>query len=55
MREAVIQKTPIVLVLGQKEVDDKLISYRRRGSQDTTTVSYDEFIDLLKQEIKEHK
>ena len=55
MREAVIQKTPIVLVLGQKEVDDKLISYRRRGSQDTTTVSYDEFIDLLKKEIKEHK
>ncbi len=55
MREAVIQKTPIVLVLGQKEVDEKLVSYRRRGSQDTTTVSYDEFIDLLKKEIKEHK
>ena len=55
MREAVIQKTPIVLVLGQKEVDEKLVSYRRRGSQDTTTVSYEEFIDLLKKEIKEHK
>jgi len=55
MREAVMKKTPIVLVLGQKEVDDKLISYRRRGSQDTTTVSYEEFIDLLKKEIKEHK
>ena len=55
MREAVIEKVPFVLVLGQKEVDDKLISYRRRGSQDTTTVSYDEFIDLLKKEIKEHK
>ena len=55
MREAVIQKTPIVLVLGQKEVDEKLISYRRRGSQETVTVSYEEFIDLLKKEIKEHK
>ena len=55
MREAVIEKVPFVLVLGQKEVDEKLISYRRRGSQDTTTVSYEEFIDLLKQEIKEHK
>ena len=55
MREAVIEKVPFVLVLGQKEVDDKLVSYRRRGSQDTTTVSYDEFIDLLKKEIKEHK
>ena len=55
MREAVIQKTPIVLVLGQKEVDEKLVSYRRRCSQETITVSYEEFIDLLKQEIKEHK
>ena len=55
MREAVMQKIPFVLVLGQKEVDEKLISYRRRGSQDTTTVSYEEFIDLLKKEIKEHK
>ena len=55
MREAVMQKVPIVLVLGQKEVDEKLISYRRRGSQDTTTVTYEEFIDLLKNEIKEHK
>ena len=55
MREAVMQKVPFILVLGQKEVDDKLISYRRRGSQDTITVSYDEFIDLLKKEIKEHK
>ena len=55
MREAQMKKIPIVLVLGQKEVDDKLISYRRHGSQDTTTVSYEEFIDLLKKEIKEHK
>ena len=55
MREAQMKKIPIVLVLGQKEVDDKLISYRRHGSQETITVSYEEFIDLLKQEIKEHK
>ncbi len=55
MREAVMQKIPLVLVLGQKEVDDKLISYRRRGSQETTTVSYDEFISMIKENIKEHK
>ena len=55
MREAVMKKIPLVLVLGQKEVDEKLVSFRRRGSQDTTTVTYDEFIDLLKKEIKEHK
>ena len=55
MREAVIKKTPIVLVLGQKEVDEKLISYRLRGSQETTTVSYDEFIKFVKESIKERK
>jgi len=55
MREAVMQKTPIVLVLGQKEVDEKLISYRLRGSQETTTVSYEEFINMVKENIKEHK
>ena len=55
MREAVISKTPIVLVLGQKEVDDKLISYRLRGSQETTTVSYDEFVKFVKESIKEYK
>jgi len=55
MREAVISKTPIVLVLGQKEVDENLISYRRRGSQETITVTYQEFVDMVKKEIKEHK
>jgi len=55
MREAVMKKTPIVLVLGQKEVDEKLISYRLRGSQETTTVSYDEFVNMVKENIKEHK
>ena len=55
MREAVMKKTPIVLVLGQKEVDEKLISYRLRGSQETTTVSYEEFINMVKENIKEHK
>ena len=55
MREAVMKKTPIILVLGQKEVDEKLISYRLRGSQETTTVSYEEFVDMVKNNVKEHK
>ena len=55
MREAVMKKIPLILVLGQKEVDERLISYRRRGLQETTTVSIDEFINLVNNEIKEHK
>ncbi len=52
MRESVINKYPYTLVLGQKEVDDNLISYRHIGSEETITISRLEFIDKLKEEIK---
>ena len=55
MREAVMKKTPYQLILGQKEVDDKTISYRKYGSEETTTVSLDEFISMLKEDIKNKK
>ena len=55
MREAVLKKIPYMIVLGQKEVDNKTISYRRAGSEETTTVSYDEFIELLNSDIKNKK
>ena len=55
MREAQVKKIPYILVLGQKEVDDKLISFRRHGEQETITLSKDEFIKLLKEEIKNKK
>ena len=55
IREAVMKKTPYLLILGQKEVDDKTISYRKYGSEETTTVSLDEFISMLKQDIKDKK
>ena len=52
MREAVLKKIPYMLVLGQKEVDNKNISYRRAGSEETTTVSLEEFLDLLQSDIQ---
>ena len=52
MRESVINKNPFTLIIGQKEVDNKTISYRRYGSEETQTVSKDEFIHLLKEEIE---
>ena len=54
MREAVVKKIPIVLVLGQKEVDSNTISYRLRGKEETITVSYDDFILMVRNSIKEH-
>ena len=54
MREAVISKTPITIIVGQKEVDDKTVSYRLYGSEETKTVSYEEFIDYLNNRISNH-
>ena len=55
MREAQVKKIPIIIILGQKETDEKTISFRRHGEQETTTVSYDEFVSLMDKQIKEKK
>ena len=52
MRESVMRKIPYTLVLGQKELDNQEISYRKYGSEETTTVKKEEFIDLIKKEIE---
>ena len=51
MRESVIKKNPFTLILGQKEVDNKELSYRRYGSEETITVSKEEFLELIKKVI----
>ena len=52
LRESVVNKTPITVILGQSEVDNNTISYRLYGSEDTTTTSIDEFINFLNDKIK---
>ena len=51
MRESVIKKIPYSIILGQKEVDNKNISYRVHGSEETVTVSVEEFVNLIKNKI----
>lgn len=51
LREAVLQKIRYTLVLGDKERDDNTVTYRLFGSQDTTTVSKEEFVKLILNEI----
>ena len=51
MREAQTKKIPYILVLGDKERDDNLISYRLHGEQKTTTVTKEDFISMLIDEI----
>ena len=52
MRESVMNKIPFALVLGDKERDQGLISYRRYGSNETITVSKEDFLSLIEEEIK---
>ena len=55
IREAVMKKIPIILVLGQKEVDDKTISYRCYGSEETHTLSKNDFLSYLEEKIANKK
>ena len=52
LREAVMKKVPYMLIIGQKEVDNKQVSFRRCGSEETITMSMDEFSALLKDEVE---
>lgn len=51
MRESQTRKTPLTLILGDKERDENTISFRKFGSKDTTTVTKEEFIKMVKEDI----
>ena len=55
MRESQTKKIPITLILGDKERDESLVSYRRHGSNKTYSVQKDAFKDLLLNEIRSKK
>lgn len=48
MRESQVAKIPYTLILGDKEKEEGLVSYREFGSRDTTTVSFEELVNILK-------
>ena len=51
----VIPGDPGTLILGDKERDESLVSYRRHGSLKTYSVQKDTFKDLLLNEIRSKK
>ena len=55
MRESVMKKIPVTVILGQKEVDENLISYREFGSEETTTVTKEEFLKYIEKRMEEKK
>ena len=44
MRESQAKKIPLTIIVGDKEMNDNLVSYRRFGETETTTLSKDEFV-----------
>ena len=55
LRESQIKKIPYTLILGDNEKDNKQISYRLYSEKETTTVSQEEFVKHLKDEIENKK
>ncbi len=55
MREAQMKKIPFSIVLGDNEVANDLVTYRRYGSREQITVTRNEFIELLAKEVAEKR
>ena len=52
IRQSNIMKNPYTLIIGDNERNNNLVSYRKYGSEETYSMSIDEFINLIKSEIK---
>ena len=55
MRESQTKKNPITLILGDKEVENNTISYRKFGSAETYTLPKSDFYELVKETIDARK
>ena len=53
IREAELSRVPYMLVVGEKEVAENKLSIRRQGKGDTGSLTLEEFIANIKQEIFE--
>lgn len=55
MRESVIKKKNYAVIIGNKELENNTVSFRKCGSEETTTLSIEEFITKILDEIKTRK
>lgn len=52
IREAVLQKIPYLLVIGEKEFVSKRVSVRKRGGNKVEVMKLSDFYEVLREEIK---
>ena len=52
IREATLSKTPYMLVLGDRDIENQTVSVRHRSGEDLGAMTYAEFEALLAEEVK---
>lgn len=52
IRQSNVMKNPYTLIIGDNERDNNLISFRKYGSEETMSMSIEEFISFMKKEIR---
>ena len=52
MRNSQMRKIPYTLVIGDNEVANRTVTYRKYGEKEQITVPFEEFVKLLKEDIK---
>ena len=55
MRESLSHKIPYTVIIGEKEMEDKTVSYRLMGHKETETLSLKEFEKKLLKQIEERR
>jgi threonyl-tRNA synthetase len=52
IREAQTKKIPYQLVIGDQEVENDVLTYRRYGEKEQYQVKTDDFVKMIQEEIK---
>ena len=52
IREATLEKVPYMLVLGDRDIENKTVSVRTRGGEDKGAMSLDAFTGMITEEIR---
>jgi threonyl-tRNA synthetase len=55
IRDAQIQKIPYQVIIGDNEIKNNSVSYRKYGEQNSIETSFKDFVKLLQEQIITHK
>ena len=55
IREAQVEKIPYMIIIGDKDVENGVVSVRDRSQGDIGAMTYEEFLALIKKDIKEFR